>query len=114
MTKERQIQRIGEFIQRQLTRRQAGSQPDAIVLYHCHGWCPGQRLDSMKLSDMGPEYPAKTAGDLYAIAEDDTLGLGDAAQKYIVLSYSSGGMDSVGRCIFEVVVSVPQEQTATV
>lgn len=113
MTKERRIQRIGEFIQRQLTRRQATEQPTVIVLRHCHGEHAGQRLDSMRLSDINSASLAKTADDLYAIAEDDVLGFGEGQQRYVILSFSDD-MEPIGRCFFDVFSPVPQEQTVTV
>jgi hypothetical protein len=103
--RQREPTRLGEFIQRQLLGIQPGGKPVRLVLRHLEvGNRPGQRVGSDNISSLSEDEIGKMAISIYDLAESDAIGLGNASQKYVLLSYDEENPsgDPSGRCIFEV------------
>jgi len=103
--RQREPTRIGEFIQRQIVGIQPGGRPVRLVLRHLEvGNRPGQRVGSDSVMGLNEDEIGKMAIGIYDLAESDAIGLGNASQKYVLLSYDeeSPTADPSGRVIFEV------------
>ena len=103
--RQREPTRLGEFIQRQLLGIQPGGKPVRLVLRHLEvGNRPGQRVGSDNIASLSEDEIGKMAIGIYDLAESDAIGLGNASQKYVLLSYDEENPsgDPSGRCIFEV------------
>jgi hypothetical protein len=103
--RQREPTRLGEFIQRQLLGIQPGGKPVRLVLRHLEvGNRPGQRVGSDNIASLSEDEIGKMAISIYDLAESDAIGLGNASQKYVLLSYDEENPsgDPSGRCIFEV------------